>query len=634
MEQVSDAYKESMESVLRERGYIMVTFGLTVEEAKALAPASLEPLEVLSADDSDYVLSIDGNGTVLALNDGNVVETDKGAVYFNDDVIDSSLESYISPISEDIPQIDFSVKLKNYDQYFNVENPDSDFNLYESGQEVNVMYGYDTPGTDSIEWIQGAHLLCSDWESDETSVTIRAQDVMRTLTGEYYQGTRYAYEVSYLVLANQIAKAAGITDYDFDACLNDQHTSHPMPRVTYAVALQMIANACCCELSISRSGTIQIKRVNRVPLCILYGEPAAYFSGLFYEDTTKAEYADLSQNYTRVDGTVYFAPRTVPTGDDKLSVGYISSNISDANCEFSTNPKIIFSYTEGSQTFGALHIRFGSVLPAAFTITSYLNDTIVKTYNVESSEISQDYFGFYDFGTFTEVIVEFTKTAQPYNRIIVYYANMSNLVDFTMTKNDMLSYAKAKKQALLKQVIVPYTKLYEDSSAEYETILSESIEVTANDTSTYYFNESYDTLKVSLDGDSSNVSITECGAYYVVVKFAVGGTHTLVISGKRTGEIEERATHIPNDTGEVITWSNPLLSNYDDASKVAEWLSDYYTEKFEYEYDTRGNPELNVGDVIRQANNYQSSVIVAVTSHTINFKQSFSGKITTRRTKG
>ena len=34
-----------------------------------------------------------------------------GLTYYNDSVMSSTLESYVSPISEDVPQIDFSVQL-------------------------------------------------------------------------------------------------------------------------------------------------------------------------------------------------------------------------------------------------------------------------------------------------------------------------------------------------------------------------------------------------------------------------------------------------------------------------------------------------------------------------------------------
>ena len=76
-----------------------------------------------------------------------------GLVYYNDSVMDSSLDSYISPIGADVPQIDFSVTLKNYDHYFNVDNPKSAINYLETGQEMDIMYGYQHPDSDEIEWI-------------------------------------------------------------------------------------------------------------------------------------------------------------------------------------------------------------------------------------------------------------------------------------------------------------------------------------------------------------------------------------------------------------------------------------------------------------------------------------------------
>jgi len=111
-----------------------------------------------------------------------------GLVYYNDSVMDSSLDSYISPIGADVPQIDFSVTLKNYDHYFNVDNPKSAINYLETGQEMDIMYGYQLPDSDEIEWIQGNHLLCSEWESDDSTATIRCQDIFRNMDSEYVKG--------------------------------------------------------------------------------------------------------------------------------------------------------------------------------------------------------------------------------------------------------------------------------------------------------------------------------------------------------------------------------------------------------------------------------------------------------------
>ena len=124
-----------------------------------------------------------------------------GLVYYNDSVMDSKLESYISPIGADVPQIDFYVQLKNYDHYFNVDNPKSAINYLETGQEMDILYGYQLPDSDEIEWIQGSHLLCSEWESDDNTAIIRCQDIFRNMDSEYVKGLYSSQGKSYYDLA-------------------------------------------------------------------------------------------------------------------------------------------------------------------------------------------------------------------------------------------------------------------------------------------------------------------------------------------------------------------------------------------------------------------------------------------------
>ena len=139
-----------------------------------------------------------------------------GLVYYNQDVMSSTLESYVSPIGADVPQIDFSVQLKNYDHYFNVDNPKSAINFLETGQEMEIYYGYQLPETGEIEWIRGNRLLCSEWESDDYTATIRCQDIFRNMDSEYYKGMYNGEGVSYYELAEDVLKDAGLTDYYID----------------------------------------------------------------------------------------------------------------------------------------------------------------------------------------------------------------------------------------------------------------------------------------------------------------------------------------------------------------------------------------------------------------------------------
>lgn len=396
-----------------------------------------------------------------------------GLAYDNTSVVSSTLESYVSPICADIPQIDFSVTVTNYDKYFNIDNPESAIHFLETGEEMEVFYGYQLPDTDEIEWIRGGRLLCSEWESDDTTATIKAQDIFRNLDGEYYKGTYDAEEVTYYDLAMDVLWEAGITDYYLDPCLDDLYTTNPLPRVPYKEALQIIANACRCVMSQTRDGRVEIK-----------------------------SFAD----------------------DD------------------------------------------------------------------------------------------------------------SNVTDFTMTRNDMTSSPKAIKQERVKEVIVPcYT--YQNGDKE-ESLLSEEMQVYAGREYTFLLNEPSYGFRATSDGNANGVTIIGSGSYYVKVAFTVSGTHKLEIFGYRHKVVERYATKTLSSKGSTVKWENPLISDMDMATALAEWLGEYYSSGIEYEYDMRGYPELDANDIIYQENDFIEGMQVNVYRHTISFGNSFSGKVTARRVGG
>ena len=103
------------------------------------------------------------------------------------------------------------------------------------------------------------------------------------------------------------------------------------------------------------------------------------------------------------------------------------------------------------------------------------------------------------------------------------------------------------------------------------------------------------------------------------------------ISGHRYSIVTRYAVKELNERGKNITWNNPLVSDADTAQKLAEWLGEYYSAGVEYEYDTRGNPELDVGDIIFQDNDYRTNMKVSLYRSTLKFGGSLSGRVTTRR---
>lgn len=552
-----------------------------------------------------------------------------GLVYYNDSVMSSALDSYVSPIGADVPQFDFSVTLKNYDHYFNVDNPNSAINYLETGQEMDIMYGYQTPGSDTIEWIQGNHLWCSEWESDDNTATIRCQDIFRNMDGEYVKGLYSATGKSYYALAEEILKDAGISEYYIDPRLKKLYSNNPIPRVKYKEALQIIANACRCVLTQSRDGKVQIKS-NFMPSASIAtnGEETYSNAANVLTDTPKVEYATLAGNYTPTDGTMFFLPRN---GKAALTTGYVSKEISGANGTFTKNP-IVNITMEAIRAYYGLKLVFGTALPAAFTIRTYKGGEPVNEYPVEKDEINTTSIILRDFDDFDVMKIEFTKTAEPYNRIVLNYFSLSDVVDFTMNRRDMTSSPKAIKQELIKEVIVPcYT--YQENNRE-ENLVYEDIDVVAGEVETYYIQDPSYGYKVKLDEVEGKATVVAWGNYFVTIKFNVTGSFKLEVQGYRYKIVEKYATVSLNARGKTVKWKNPLISNTTMANELAAWLADYYTAGIEYEYDTRGNPELDATDIVYQENEFHDGMRVNIYRHTVNFKQAFSGRVTARRIGG
>lgn len=748
MQPVSKAYKESMKSSLRERGYIMISFGLINQEAQA--KASIEDGKFSYYSNSENILGentekityatleenftrVDGSmyflprktesgtyvGTgiisenlltqeqfelVIDLNipaidfkglsidfgenypvdfdmissSGQVIEfrgntegefaTEEvlenttqirlvfyamknpqsrvriysirfgyGLVYYNKDVLSSSLESYVSPIGADIPQIDFTVQLKNYDHYFNVDNPKSAINFLETGQEMQIYYGYQLPSGE-IEWLIGNSLLCSEWESDDNTATIRCKDVFRTMDSEYYRGTYSSEGVSYYDLAINVLTDAGISNFYIDPQLKNLFTKNPIPRVTHKEALQIIANACRCVLSQTRYGAIQIKS-SFVPEVSISTETEAEYSNIekVLDDSKKDEYAALYPGYTTADGAMYFIPRDL--SEANLNTGFISAEISDDNGFFESNPVITIDLEAACMYYG-VKFTFGQIYPAAFTIRTYNDANLVTEYEVQESEIDRVTVIHNTFLDFNKMVVEFTKTSEPYSRIILNNFSFGDITDFTMTRNDMLSSPKAIKQELVKDVIVPCYS-YQNGTEE-ENLAGEEVTVTEGDIQTFFLSDpSYDFRAVLEDPESeegelieNGVTIEEWGNYYVTIKFNVTGTYQLIIYGYRYKIVERYATKSLHNRGKTVKWENPLMSDIDMATDLVNWLGEYYASGVEYEYDTRGNPEIDANDIVYQENEFVDNMKVTIYRQTLTFNQSFSGQVVARRMGG
>lgn len=552
-----------------------------------------------------------------------------GLVYGNEYVLDSSLESYVSPISADIPQIDFMVKLKNDDKYFNVDNPKSAINYFETGQQLSVMYGYKLPDSNEVEWVKGGQLVCTEWESDDNTATIRGTDLLRGLDREYSMGQYSSVGVSYYDVLTSLFREMGIKKYYIEPRLRLLKLKNPIPRVKLKEAIQLLANACRCTVSQSRWGEIQIKS-NYIPELSISSDDGDRMSNLanVLKPGQKVEFARLDRDYTTVDGSMFFANRT---GVSKRPVGFVSNRATDSTGVFA-NPVKIAVTMDNIRAYYNVNIEFGNTLPSLFTIDTYNNGVNTNTFAVGSSEISKKMSVIRDFGECDKMVFSFEETAKPNNHVVVRRIGLETATNFMITRRDMLSSPKAIKQESIKEIIVPYYTYQE--SDKVDVLISEDIEVSQNQVITYYFDSPCYDFNVLVDDRSNLASVVSKSNYAISLRYQVVGKHKLEIKGRKYNIIEKQVGVSLNTRGRVIKWSNPLLSDEQMANQLLQWLKEYYTSGIEYEYDTRGNPELDANDIVNQENEFHPDMKVCICKYNMKFANSFSASVVARRQGG
>lgn len=384
----------------------------------------------------------------------------------NKDVLESTFSQSMSPISAQLPQRDFTVKVANYDHIFDTENPASPVNFFEPGQSAYVRYGYDTPGRSDIEWLAGISMIVSEWRTDDTSCTIQLHDSLRNQNDVYYASI---YNHTAREIISEISDPFSVRY--IEPSLSNLYIINPIPPVSRKQALQLIANVGRCTV--------------------------------LYE--------------------------------------------------------------------GSYHIM---VLGDSFTGST-------------RGEI---------------------------------------------TKTDMMSYPLASKPLPIKEIVIPIYQYKND--ADIIDILTKDITVSQAQTYMFKFDEPYVLSTVQFVTESGEtVSLEECdrGFYFVKLLSNINATGTLTVKGMKL--ILEKREYVKsvNANGKSIRWDNPLVSDETMATNLADWLEIYYNNRVEYEYATRGNPEFDAGDVLLQANNYSDNLRAIICESVINFNGSFSGRLRTMK---
>ncbi len=553
-----------------------------------------------------------------------------GIFFDNRKVLSSTLKDTKSPISEELPALDFDMTVDNKDKSYNVENKKSSINFLETGQECIVQYGYEL-NDGSIEWIPGAKLFLKSWSADDAQMKCSAVDRFEYMQGSYYKGTFYTEGISLYNLALDVLTDAGIDprDYWLDGYLKDIMVYNPIPVCSHKEALQIIANAGRCILSQDREAKIFIK-ASFAPDMTASSSNATAFSntGNILTEGTKNTYATGSNDTIAADGNSFFLPRT----GSYLNTGYVSQAVSGATGLFTANPTVTVNLEASFKCF-SLTVLFNGNPPNEFVIHTYLEGISVE--DVIITEIDSETWISREFSEFDKMVLEFTK-APAYNRIMVDCIEFGEVTDYILEKSmDLSKIPVGTKLEKVKELQLIRT-LY-NSSGEIKELLSETVTVSsANNVFIFEFsNASYGytcTLEGALPGQS--VSLLESGSYYVKVAFngfIVENDANLKVTGYEFAITTAKVTQTLNTTGSTATWANPLISALNHAKDVAEWIGSYLQADREYDISYRGDPRIDSNDIVFMENDYINEMQIRISEHTLNFNGTLSGTMKARR---
>lgn len=261
-----------------------------------------------------------------------------GLSYMNEQTKNFSHKDYCSPISDELPSEYTKFTFYDEDNRFNADDDSSFVGYLEELQKVTISFGLELDdGT--IEWNQITTNYLKNWESQNGVVSFTATDRLSQMKEKYEKGfvihERTAYEE-----AESILQDAGLSpdEYSLDEYLHNVILNNPMPKENHKTCLQLLANACRCIIRQDEYGRIII-RANFANIIdsdnvdvstnghTKWSTPSNIIKG------SKVVYADLTRNFLKADGKMYF----LPEDESYLDAGYVSEQVADVNGKFNKN---------------------------------------------------------------------------------------------------------------------------------------------------------------------------------------------------------------------------------------------------------------------------------------------------------
>ena len=531
-------------------------------------------------------------------------------IYFNErNILTASKKEHISPIMEALPTIDFRLSVNNKDRAYDIENEKSTVNFLELGQKVQAFTGQEVG--ERIEWLQIGTLKLKEWSADDDKMSFTAIDFLSGLTGKYRKGLYRPEGISLYDLCLDVLTDAGVDprEYYIDEYLKTVKIKNPIPVVTHREALQLLSNAGRCLLYQDEKGKIVI-RSSFVPRMTSTGINEAYFSNgdKILENLPLKDYSLTNEDFTKVDGTSLFLPRS-----GKVEIGYVPED----NLKVSIQMEAVFS------SFG-MELHFGKTYPRVIGIDTTANGVPVETLTLDVD--SQNFIISHEFKPFDKMLIYEKEPPRTGGRAILNKVSFGNVTDYELSYGRELTKTPLGTQIQSVKTLELTRMEYLDST-EGEKELAKVECTKPGEYLAEFSNPSY---SCTVQASSGTVSVLETGTYFLKFSYSGSGEEVKVI-GKEFTVKESTLEKELNLVGRREKWKNPLISDTALATDVLDWVGNYLKADREYSLSYRGEPRLMANDLLYLENKYVDKLMLRVFDHTLNYNGALSGSIKARR---
>ena len=543
------------------------------------------------------------------------------------DLISVKQSHDVDPLSRRLPKESFSFTIHDYAKKYDPDNPLGIYAYIDIHSPISVQHGYELDdGT--TEWLHpDRYVLDGKPTVKDYKATFKGTGLIGSLKNVYYKGTfgrksLYDMAVSVLMDAGLTLREDGSNPWVIDDDLKTMYCSNPLPRDTHMNCLQLIAHAARSRLFTDEDNVIHIRPFG-VSIRGIYagtwesnGEEAYSEWDSVDKDTVYGEtYATLELNRWLGDGTQNLVVGTT----DYTPQGYVSSIVSGASGAFGTAP-VASRLFQVSHDLPTVRIRFDTRCgewPRSLTVRYWRDGQLVLTKPVTGITSKQITISttVTDCDSFDLVFTEMLPYRRP--RVeMVNYRETDFLLDFKTITEDTLATSKTDELRDLSVAMYQYTP--DDKT---------SILYQGSTTNTY--------LHASFKGMAQNVQISVTGGTLISSTIYAqaadmvlsAGTKSVVITGIKQNEVSDVCIFHANQNGEDDKEENPLISEESMRTAFAAHFISYLGLRSTYTASYRGNPELEVGDLIQAQTNYTTEMDALVLTDELSYNGALSGKV-------